>query len=324
MDVVEKNEQVCIVNALPMEEGERERFIDLAQGAQQWFITPDQEGLETLPKDWHERVNIVLGNLPPADIAKCSNLQWLQTESAGVNAYQKPGVLGPQVKLTGASGAYGKAVSEHMFAMMWALMKHLPEYRDLQDRKQWKPLGQTLTPSESTVLVLGTGDIGSHFAQLAHNVGAHTVGVRRNPERSAPSIDDMHSFEDLDQLLPQADVVALALPAAADTHYLMNEQRLQAMKERAILINAGRGDAVDCAALARVLASGHLWGVGLDVSDPEPLPADHPLWAQDRCLITPHVAGGASLPSSHAKVIDIVESNLERFLAGKDLINRVQ
>ncbi|BDR52973.1 2-hydroxyacid dehydrogenase [Bombiscardovia nodaiensis] len=312
-------EQEYIVNALPLQQPDRERFERLAGGAEQWFIGPAEEGLMQLPEHWQERATVILGNLPPALVAQCSKLRWLQTGSAGVNTYQ--GILPPQARLTSASGAYGQAVSEHMFALMWALMKQLPLYRDQQLAKTWRPLGQVLTARGASVLVLGTGDLGSHFAQLVQAVGAHTVGVRRNATRPAAGIEQMHTFEDLDQLLPQADVVALALPAAGDTHHMIDERRLKLMKSTAILINAGRGDAVDCAALARVLAAGHLWGAGLDVSEPEPLPANHPLWEQPRCLMTPHVAGGYHLATTRQKVLDIAAANMERYMNGQELVN---
>ena len=118
-------------------------------------------------------------------------------------------------------------------------------------------------------------------------------------------------------------MVALALPSTPDTDGLLDERRLGLMKPDAILLNAGRGTAVDCAALARCMAAGHLWGAGLDVTCPEPLPEGHPLWLQPRALITPHVAGGGHLAATVERIVDIALDNLDRYCAGRPLRNRM-
>ena len=117
--------------------------------------------------------------------------------------------------------------------------------------------------------------------------------------------------------------MALTLPQAPETAGLFGRARLLRMKEDAILLNGGRGSVVDCAALAEVLEAGHLWGAGLDVTDPEPLPPDHPLWAQPRALITPHAAGGNHLADTERRVAAIALDNLGRYLRGEPLRNRV-
>ena len=226
--------------------------------------------------------------------------------------------------LTSAVGAYGQAVSEHMFATLLALCKRLHQYRDAQNRNSWTPLGEVKTLAGATVLVAGAGDIGSSFARLVKGMGAHTVGLRRSPERGAEGIDEMHPLSALDEWLPKADVVALVLPHSPETDRLMDGPRIGRMKRDAILLNAGRGSAVDCGALAQALEEGHLWGAGLDVTAPEPLPGDHPLWRAERCLITPHVAGGDHLPAIRERLVDIALDNLRRYLAGEPLRNRMK
>ena len=318
-----------IINCLPLDQGERQEFLQAAPGVRQEFVV----GMDMrqrmqwpmgVPQSFRSEATIILGNPPAEQVAACRNLVWLQTSSAGVDAYLKPGVLPKGAMLTSASGAYGQSVSEHMFAMMWALMKDLPGYRDNQRMGRWEPRGAVLSPRGCQVLVLGTGDIGASFARLAKAVGARTIGIRRHPDQPVEGFDRLAGFDDLDALLPEMDVVALALPSTPQTRHIIDGRRLEIMKSTAVLINAGRGDAVDCMALARALDENDIFGAGLDVTEPEPLPEDHPLWSQPRCLLTPHVAGGAHLASNVDKILEICLDNLHRFMDGRSLRNRMR
>ena len=263
------------------------------------------------------------GNPPPAALTGAAGLRWLHTRSAGVDAYTAPGVLPEGVLLTCSTGAYGHSVSEHLFAMLLALMKRLPQYRDQQMQARWQDLGRARTLLDAQVLVVGTGDLGASFARLCLALGAHTAGVRRDPARPADGIQRMYGFSKLDELLPRADVVALTLPQSPETAGLFGRERLLRLKEDAILLNGGRGSVVDCAALAEVLESGRLWGAGLDVTDPEPLPPEHPLWRQPRALITPHAAGGDPLPDTARRLAAVALATLGRSLRGEPVRNRV-
>ena len=126
-----------------------------------------------------------------------------------------------------------------------------------------------------------------------------------------------------DSLLPQADVVALTLPHSPQTVRLMDEGRIARMKDDAVLISAGRGTVLDQDALARAMTAGKLWGAALDVTDPEPLPEDHPLWDMPNLLLTPHVAGGMRLEITRRRCVEMAQENLRRYLAGEPLVNRV-
>lgn len=314
-----------ILNFLPLTEEEQDLFRLAAPAAEHRFRPVDNmlNAGEPLPGDL-EKATIVLGNMSPADVAAVPGLKWLQTWSAGVDPYLAPGVLSGGTVLTSAVGAYGQGVSEHMFAVLLSLCKRLPQYRDLQNQNRWEPLGRILTLVDSTVLVVGTGDLGSSFAKLVKAMGAHTVGLRRDPSKPAEGIDEIYAFDRLEEWLPRADVVALMVPHSPETDNLMDGRRIALMKPEAILLNGGRGSAVDCDALAAALASGHLWGAGLDVTRPEPLPEDHPLWQLPNCVITPHVAGGEYLSVTRSRVVDIVLENLRRYTAGEPLRNRMR
>lgn len=318
-----------IINCLPLTDEERQAFCDAVDGTgvhQEFVGIASQRGMmgwkAIVPPELRGEATAVIGNIPADECAQYPHLEWLQTWSAGVDRYVAPGVLGEQVQVTNATGAYGQSVAEHLFAMMWSLMKNIPMYARQQTESRWHDLGAALSPAGATVLVIGTGDIGSHFARLCKAVGAHTIGVRRDPSRPADGIDDMHGFDELDALLPEADVVAMAVPATPDTHHLIDGRRLMLMKSTAVLLNAGRGTAIDPRALARALAEDQLHGAGLDVTEPEPLPADSPLWHEPHCLITPHVAGGNHLSSTEDRIIRIALGNVRRYAHGEPLANR--
>ena len=300
-----------ILNLLPLTREQQIAFLDASEGHLQQFITPGDARL--LDRDTLEDVTVIIGNPSVATVRQCPRLKWLQTQSAGTEQYEAPGVLPEGAILTNASGAYGHAVAEHMFAMLLALMKRLPAYRDA--RGSWEDLGAVKTLEGAIVLVLGTGDLGSSFAVMCKAMGARTVGIRRHPERPAAGIDTMYGMDALDQLLPQADTVCLMLPHNEETAGLLGKTRLQKLKQDAILLNGGRGSAINLDALTELMAAGHLWGAGLDVTDPEPLPPEHPLWMQPRALITPHTAGGSHLPEIAPKIRAIALARLRRYLA---------
>jgi phosphoglycerate dehydrogenase-like enzyme len=316
-----------IVNALPLSNDERKRFVQAAGGIRQEFVNDvaDRGSMlwhATVPEALLPEATAILGNVKPEQASACPRLEWLQTWSAGVDRYVAPGVLGEHTIVTNATGAYGLPVGEHMFALMWALMKQLPDYGRNQAAHRWQDAGDVLSPNGGSAVVIGTGDIGSYFARLAKSVGMHTYGVRRDASRGADGIDEMHGFDDVDDLLALADVVAMVVPATPQTHHLLDARRLALLKPHAIVINAGRGDAIDPKALRDVLHKGSIRGAGLDVTEPEPLPADDPLWDEPRCLITPHVAGGNHLAQTGSAIITIALENVRRYAAGKPFINR--
>lgn len=312
-----------IVNLLRLNAAQQEAFSRLLAGHQQIFA-PDGRLPATdapLPREAYQEATIILGNPAVDNIKGNQRLKLLQTRSAGVDRYLAAGVLPEGAVLAGCSGAWGPAIAEHVFALLLSLMKRLSAYYDQQKQGLWQKLGRAKTLMGARVLCIGTGDLGSSFAKLCKGCGAHTAGIRRDSAKPAAGIDEMHGLDELDTQLSLADVVCLMLPHTQDTNRLMNLRRLCLMKPDAILLNGGRGTAIDCDALADVLASGHLWGAGLDVTAPEPLPPDHPLWRQERVLITPHACGGF-LDDTLDRIADIALENLRRYFAGEPLRNQ--
>lgn len=313
--------------------GERHRNL-LQQAAPGWefrfrgtdtLVCAPQEALPGQPVtqedvDWAQ---VILGNVPATMLHGSPALEWLQTNSAGVEAYIRPGVLAGDTLLTNATGAYGLAIAEHMLGMLLELFKKLELYRDAQKSGAWQSQGAVKAVYGSTVLVLGMGDIGGEFAARCKALGAKVIGVRRSPRPCPEYADEVHLLEDLDSLLPQADVVAITLPGTDATRGLMSRERLAKMKEGAVLLNVGRGFIVDTEALCDALERGHLSGAGVDVTDPEPLPPTHRLWNIPTAVVTPHISGFYHLRETHERIVGIFLENLRRFQAGEPLRNLV-
>ena len=302
---------------LPANDDHRARLQAAAPDANLEYVEPGEVTDAQL-----SHADAILGNLAPERLSACENLRLFQLASAGFDKYVD-GRVPEGAALCCSSGAYGQAVSEHLFAAVLCVMKRLDGYRDMQHRHEWGNLGPVGTPRGTNVLVLGAGDIGTHVARLFHAVGASLTGVRTRASEPQPPFDTMGTLADLDRLLPEADIVCSVLPSTPDTRRLANEKFFAAMKPGSIFANAGRGDLVDQAALADALRSGHLRAATLDVANPEPLPADDPLWDVPNLLLTPHVSGFFHLSVTLDNVVDIAADNLGRLHRGEELRNRV-
>ena len=171
------------------------------------------------------------------------------------------------------------------------------------------------------MLVVGLGGIGSEVARRAHGFDMKVLATRRSRKERPAYVDRQGTAQDLDAMLPLADVVVLAVPLTEETEGMINARTLELMKPGAYLVNIARGKVVDTDALVTALESGKLAGACLDVTDPEPLPADSPLWEMPNVVITPHVASRAALTGERRK--DLFLSNLRRFGAGEPLLNVV-
>lgn len=321
-----------VLVAIPVKKDQAKRLEQAApgwefryRGGTNLIYTKPEEAVQgpDLTKEDVAWADVILGNVPDFFLTGSPKLLWMQTGSAGVESYVRPGVLAENTLLTNATGAYGLAISEHMLGMLLELFKKLELYRDAQKDGQWKSLGAVKAVYGSTVLVLGMGDIGGEFGKRCKALGAKVIGVRRSNRQKPDYADEVHLLEDLDQLLPQADVVAVTLPGTEATRGLMNWERLAKMKEGAVLLNVGRGYIVDTEALCDALESGHLSGAGVDVTEPEPLPADHRLWRIPTALVTPHVSGFYHLEETHQRIVNIFVENLEHFRKGEPLRNQV-
>lgn len=265
---------------------------------------------------------VIIGTLQPRDVASVQKLQWLQLAWAGADHIIPH--LPENVVLTNSSGAYGVMIAEHMMAMLLALVRQLRHYDDLQKQHLWKQLWRETTLEGKTVLILGTGDIGQSLAKRLQGFDCHVIGLRRNPKETK-YFHEVYGMDQLDELLPKADVVACALPGTKETVGLLHRQRLLSMKPDALLLNCGRGTLIPGTDLVSVLQEGHLGGCGLDVTDPEPLPAESPLWDMEHVIITPHISGASfdHLDETEDKIYAIAAENLSRWLDSKPLLHVV-
>ena len=267
-----------------------------------------------------ENAEIIIGNIPSGDLQYCRNLKFLQLSMAGSDTFA--GKVPENVLLANSSGAYGLAISEHMLGMLLMLTKKLYLYRDNQNEAVWHDEGNVTSIFGSRVLTVGLGDIGGEFAKRCKSLGAYNIGIRRTMRSCPEFMDEMHTLDELDSLLPSADVVALALPNSEASRHLMNEARLRSMKRGAILLNVGRGSAVDTDALVKVLNEGLIMA-GIDVTDPEPLPKEHPLWHCPGIIITPHISGYYHLRHTQDTIIEIAACNIENHMNGRPIRNLV-
>lgn len=238
-------------------------------------------------------------------------LRAIQTLSAGVDWLV--GKVPRHVSVHNARGIYDGPLSEWVVGAILAMQRGHVQARDAQARAEW----EFFEPDELAgrrVVILGIGAIGSAIADRLRPFGVEVTGVGRTAREGVRALDD------LDGLLPSADILVCMLPLTRDTAGLMDARRLALLPDGALLVNAGRGRTVDTASLTRELQTGRL-RAALDVVDPEPLPKDHPLWALPNVLITPHMAGDS--PSTTIRCFELAGDQIRRFAAGQPLINEV-
>ena len=258
---------------------------------------------------------ILYGNVPPQKLAQATSLRWLACTSSGVEHYIPDQLYAnDNVILTNSSGAYGITISEHILMTMLMLMRRMPEYMGQAAKHIWEPVGRIHSIFGSVITVVGTGAIGTAFAQRAKAMGAaHIRGVHRTNSALPRCFDESYAVEDLDFALAGADALVLCIPDTSETRNLITRERLHLLKQSAVLINVGRGTCLDQEALMDALNTGKLAGAALDVMDPEPLPENHPLWDTKNLLITPHVSGNFSLESTCDLNVNLFCQNLTHF-----------
>lgn len=307
-----------ILVLIPVDAEQKRLFEEIAPSASFIYSTYKTVDIECV-----QNANIIIGNPPTAMIKGSKNLEWLQLSSAGAGEYIKENILPQGTILTNASGAYGLAISEYMLGVLLELYKKLHLYRDNQRDPNWSFQGKVKAIYNSTALIVGVGDIGGEFAQKIKALGAYTIGIRRQDNNKPDYLDELHLMDKFNELLPRADIVALSLPGTELTNHIINKETVKLMKRDAVLINVGRGNAVDTEVLCDALENGQLSGAALDVTDPEPLPKEHRLWGIKNAIITPHISGEYSLKETHDRIIKICATNLEAFINGKNLVNIV-
>lgn len=225
-------------------------------------------------------------------IAASSRIRWIHFVSSGIDPIL---VYPPQahVRITNSPQAWAPVVAEHAVALLLALQRGIPQMISAQAKTSWnqvdlRPRMRSL--EANSVAILGFGSIGQRIATLLKPFGSHIVAVARS-ERDHPDVEKVVAIERLDDVLASSDVLICALPRSPEAVGLLSERRLALLPPQAIVVNVGRGDIIDEAALVDGLRSGRIGGAGLDVFEREPVPADHPLWRTPNLILSPHVAG---------------------------------
>ena len=259
----------------------------------------------------------------PELVKAAPNLKWFASYYAGVDPLMKPGVFRENILLTNGSGAYGVTIAEHMIMVSLMLLRRMPEYETFVDNKEFRSDLMIGSLYGANVVICGTGDIGANFAKrLRAFCPAKIIGANRSG-RCVEGFDEVIPMDRLDEVLPQADILALSLPGTRDTDDLINAQRIAAMKKSAILINVGRGNCIDQTALIDALEAGKLAGAALDVFKQEPIPQDDPAWNTKNLLVTPHCSGKMTMQFTRDTLVNTFCENLGRFCKGEPMLHVV-
>ena len=252
--------------------------------------------------------------------ADAPKLELLQILGAGVDYLLPLDWVPPKVTMLTNSGAHVPKAAQSGLMTLLMLNARLPELSTSQRAKKWNRIFTT-TLDGKTLLIVGVGAIGAGVARHAKQFGMTVLGIRRSGAKQ-PDVDEMHTPQELHSLLPRADFVMLNTALTPETKFLIGKRELDLVKRGAGLVNMSRGGLVDPAALDEALRSGQLGGAVIDVTYPEPPPADWPYWDTPNLIITPHVLSD-DIDAYVPRTLDLFFANLRRHFAGEPLTNRV-
>lgn len=278
-----------------------------------------------VPAELAGQYEVLYGMPDRAALRTFTSLKWFCGSFAGVDAYLDDALYpSPDVILTNSSGAYGVTIAEHLIMVTLMLLRHASAYVLEAAAHRWGPVLPMRSIMGSTITVVGTGDIGTEFARRAKAMGAKSIrGVRRTMKPADPAFDSVHTHDQLESLLPDTDLLVLALPSTPDTIGFLSRQRIALLPKTAFVINVGRGSAIDQPALVDALNAGQLAGAALDVFVQEPIPDGDPIWGAKNLLLTPHVSGQLSLGYTRDKNVALFCEDLENYAAGRPLARYV-
>jgi len=276
--------------------------------------TPEEE------RELIESARVVAGfNIDPEMLDRAENLELFACSYAGTGHLPMEALEEAGVAVTNASGVHGPNISEYVIGALISLARNFPRAARQQAERVWQSFGsQELY--DSTVTVVGMGAIGQAVVERLEAFGVDTIGVRYTPEKGGPT-DEVLGFDEIHDALRRSDSVVLACPLTDATRNLLDDEAFKTMPADANLVNIARGSVVDTDALVRALRGNAIGAAFLDVTDPEPLPADHPLWGFDNVRITPHNAGHS--PVYFERLADIVAGNYKALENGGEIENRV-
>ena len=253
-------------------------------------------------------------------LAAAPQVRWIHANAAGLDHLVSPALAASSAIITNSRGVYGEALGEYVVAAMLYFVKNLARLRDAQARRAWDPFeGERL--AGKVLGIVGYGDIGAAIAQRATALGMQVLAYRRRPELSAGDPKVARVVSHLRDAIAPADFVALATPLTPETRHFFGAEQLSWMRATAVLINVGRGQAIDEPALIDALQRRAIRGAALDVFETEPLPATHPFWSMPQVLLSPHSAD--RVDGWLDRTMELFLANLDRFVRGEPLANIV-
>ncbi|MGQ4554310.1 NAD(P)-dependent oxidoreductase [Halobellus sp. GM3] len=247
--------------------------------------------------------------LPESLLSAATELRLFAAVSAGYDQLPLDHLRERGVTVTNASGVHGPNIAEHVIGWLLTFVRRLDEGIRRQNRAEWRHFQAAGELNGSTVTVVGLGAVGTAIVNRLEPFGVETIGIRYTPEKGGPS-DEVLGFDEIESALVRADYLVLACPLTETTAGLIDADTLDVLPSDAIVVNVSRGGVVDTDALVNAIRRGQLGGAALDVTDPEPLPQDHPLWNFQNVFITPHVAGYT--PAYWTRRADILARNVEQ------------
>ena len=249
-----------------------------------------------------------------------AGLKWYCCSFAGVDPYCKDPAMfaNPDCILTN-SNVYGVTIAEHVVMVTLMLLRRMPEYEEVVRNHSWSNQLPIRSIRDNEFTILGTGNIGVNVAERMRGMGAaKIVGLSRSG-KPHPAFDAVHPIADLDKVLPDTKILVMALPGTADTVHILNRARIALLPRDAYVVNVGRGSAIEQEPLMEALNQGLISGAALDVMDPEPLPAGHPLWTTKNLILTPHVSGNMTLGYTCDTNVAMFCEDLKNYAAGRPL-----
>ncbi|HYI94363.1 MAG TPA: D-2-hydroxyacid dehydrogenase [Bryobacteraceae bacterium] len=302
-----------------------EMTAELAKTAPNVKIVPARNA--DLAKEIVDADAIVGVRLTPELLKQAKQLKWLHISSAGVEPHGNqtglfPELIESNVVVTNAKNVYGPQIADHAFAFLLALTRKLNITIPRQNLEEWPQGREGMYELDGkTAVIIGVGGIGSQIAQRAHGFGMKVIGVDIRDIPRNNIIQRVVPPDMLDSVLPEADVVFVAVPHTKKSEGMMGARQFELMKQGSYFIAISRGKIYDHAALAKALDSKRIAGAGLDATEPEPLPKGHALWKFPNVVITPHSSGGSD--NLQARQNYLVRENIRRFGAGLQLLNLV-
>jgi phosphoglycerate dehydrogenase-like enzyme len=258
-------------------------------------------------------------------LAQAKQLQWIQWPAAGVDrCVQQPLVHERHLLLTNLQRTMGPSMAEHVLGMMFALSRHFDYFLRQQQQAHWSSEAtspQLADLDGKTVLVVGLGGIGTEVARRTHAIGMRVIATRASGRTGPDFVSYVGLPDEMPKLAKDADFIVNCAPLTPETTGIFNREFFAGLKTGAYFISVGRGRSTITADLIDALRSGRLAGAGLDVVDPEPLPADSPLWHAPNVIITPHVSADTQVSAGQRNLVLI--ENLRRYSAGEPMISVV-